>query len=361
MNPGGGHYAGGGMRIVMTSFAFFPSIGGLETTGLQLAEDFVGRGHEVVVVTRSPPDGPERSFPFIVLRRPDPRRLFQVIRTADIVFQNNISLQLGWPALLLAKPMVVTHQVWLGDAGSRFDARVAIKRLILRRARCVAASEALARQVGVPAEVILNPIDHGTFRVTNTGDRPLDLVFAGRLIRGKGVQVLLEALALLHGRGHGLTLTIAGTGADEAEFRALADGLGLSDHVRFAGPLGPAALADLFNQHKIVVVPSLWEEPFGMVTTEGMACGCIAVVSDCGGLPEAVGPFGVRFRKGDPGALADGVVQALAMVGSHRMTDALRLHLMRQSRDHVTDRYLAVFADVLRGRAGPPRGRPMPS
>ena len=61
---------------------------------------------------------------------------------------------------------------------------------------------------------------------------------------------------------------------------------------------GPDVVA-LLNRHLIIVVPSRWQEPFGLVALEGIACGCVALGANCGGLPNAIGGAGATFLHED--------------------------------------------------------------
>ena len=73
--------------------------------------------------------------------------------------------------------------------------------------------------------------------------------------------------------------------------------LSLAENVSFVGPKSGDGLAEILNQHQILVVPSRWAEPFGIVAVEGIACGCVVVGSVAGGLPEAIGGCGVNFSQ----------------------------------------------------------------
>lgn len=67
----------------------------------------------------------------------------------------------------------------------------------------------------------------------------------------------------------------------------------------------------LLNQHRVLVVPSRYHEPFGIVALEGIACGCLVVGSSGGGLKKAIGPCGLTFPNGDAEALAAVLVTVL--------------------------------------------------
>ena len=208
-----------------------------------------------------------------------------------------------------------------------------------------------------PSEVIPNPYDDTAFVEDIHSSRERDLVFVGRLVSDKGVDLLLEALALLRERGLEPALTIVGGGPEESALKARVDELKLAGQVCFAGVRRGADLTAVLNRHRILVVPSRWNEPFGIVALEGMACGCVVVGSEGGGLPEAIGPGGVTFPNGDVAALAE----RLAMLLTHpeqlaHYQSAGRAHLARHRPDAVATAYLHVLEqareDLVHGYAG---------
>ena len=128
---------------------------------------------------------------------------------------------------------------------------------------------------------------------------PVDLLFAGQLIRGKGVQLLLAAMARMKTPR---TLDIVGTGNMEPKLKALAEELGIADRVRFNGfQTNPQ---EWMRAARCVVVPSLWQEPFGLVAAEAVALGRPVVAFAVGGLPEACGGKATLVPPGDIAALA---------------------------------------------------------
>ena len=128
---------------------------------------------------------------------------------------------------------------------------------------------------------------------------PVDLLFAGQLIRGKGVQLLLRAMARMRTRR---TLDVVGAGNLEPALRALAERLGVADRVRFRGfQADPQAW---MRAAACVVVPSFWQEPYGLVAAEAVALGRPVVAFAIGGLPEACGGRATLVPPGDVAALA---------------------------------------------------------
>lgn len=157
---------------------------------------------------------------------------------------------------------------------------------------------------GIPAEKI--EVKPPVIRTGETGaedvtsGRKIDLLYVGQLIRGKGVQLLLEAMARMKSMR---TLDVVGTGNMEGELKAMADRLGLGDRVRFRGFQSDPRSWMLAA--KCVVVPSFWQEPYGLVAAEAVALGRPVVAFAIGGLPEACGGKATLVPPGDVAALAD--------------------------------------------------------
>ncbi|MCG3173737.1 MAG: putative teichuronic acid biosynthesis glycosyltransferase TuaC [Myxococcota bacterium] len=137
-------------------------------------------------------------------------------------------------------------------------------------------------------------------------DEPLRVLFVGRLVRQKGVHVLLEALA---GVGVPVSAVITGEGPERAALERAAARRGLES--RFTGPVSPAARDDLFRRSSVTVAPSLVlsngrTEGLPRVIVESMARGCPVIGADCGGVREVVrdGWNGYIVRPGDAGEIS---------------------------------------------------------
>jgi glycosyltransferase involved in cell wall biosynthesis len=124
--------------------------------------------------------------------------------------------------------------------------------------------------------------------------------------------------------------------------------LGLNDQVRFLGARSQSEVGALLRRHRIVVVPSLWAEPFGMVALEGLASGCVIIGSDQGGLPEAIGACGLTFPNGDVNALSEKLEMALAdREIESRLLGGVEPHLAKHRPAFVAGRYLEVMRSAL--------------
>jgi glycosyltransferase involved in cell wall biosynthesis len=116
------------------------------------------------------------------------------------------------------------------------------------------------------------------------GDRPT-VVYFGKLMRNKGVHLVLEALDGLDARG-----VIVGFG----DYRAELEGRAGRD-VLFTGPLEHRHLAHLLALADACVVPSIFPEAFGMVAAEAAAAGCPPLVARQSGLAEVAAALGAEY------------------------------------------------------------------
>ena len=290
------------MRILIYSHAFLPRLGGIETSSDALARGFIRLGHEVRLATSTPNPAAD-DFPFKIYRRPGALQLLRLVCWSEVVLHNHISLRAAWPMLFCRRRWVIAHQTGLRQPDGRLGLRNRLKRALLPFARSVAISQSIAADLPKVAATIPNPYADHVFRDLHFAERPFELAFLGRLVSDKGCGLLLDAMAGLGRQGLHPRLLVIGQGPEASNLRAQAKALGLAGRIEFAGPLAGEALARRLNEARILVVPSLWNEPFGIVALEGIACGLAVVGSDGGGLPEAVGPCGLTFPNGDVAGL----------------------------------------------------------
>ena len=177
----------------------------------------------------------------------------------------------------------------------------------------------------------LRPVDDlQSLRLQFASPREKLVLLVGRLVYEKGFQLALEALPGVIERVGGVRFLVAGSGTHEAELKAQAERLGLSEHGVFLGWIGDDALHSLYRIADLCVVPSLYE-PFGLVALEAMASGCPCIVADTGGLREVVPPgerVGLRFNGGDPSHLG-------VMIERLLIDDELRERLVAEASEHV--------------------------
>ncbi len=122
-------------------------------------------------------------------------------------------------------------------------------------------------------------------RTEDSGSIPGRVLFIGRIAESKGIDALLQALALL-GESPEWSLVIAGDGYYEHRIRNCIQKLGLMKRVSFAGWVSATTKSQLLREASVVVVPSLWPEAFGIVGIEAMAHARPVVAFNVGGIKD---------------------------------------------------------------------------
>ena len=174
-------------------------------------------------------------------------------------------------------------------------------------------------------------------------DKPLggrrDIVFVGRLVEKKGVDVLLRAFALLLGDFPGLKLRIVGHGPYLDDLERLAGKLEIDGAVEFIGPVPNHSVPEWLNRHAVAVVPSVVaasgdQEGLGLVSIEAMACGCAVIASDLPAIRDVVdgNSNGLLFEPGNVEALEHCMRRLLS-------DELLRVRIAGAGRESVLERF----------------------
>ena len=208
----------------------------------------------------------------------------------------------------------------------------------------VGATDALVR-------VVQNGIGEPEFEPLARHASPHDLVYVGELRQAKGVETLIDALALLRAGGQRLTLMMVGSGPSEHELQQRARDQGVFDAITFVPPQPiRAALA----QARIMVIPSR-AESLPYVILEAAAARQPLVATHVGGIPEIFGPYaGELICPDDPGILAGAITKKLAETEEERAAKAEALSefvRFRFSLAKMVDGILDGYKAALDGRA----------
>jgi glycosyltransferase involved in cell wall biosynthesis len=183
----------------------------------------------------------------------------------------------------------------------------------LRRAElAISYSSAVDRHLSANGVTRRKVVPLFTTIVPRTGsghDTRRRVVFAGRIVTAKGVGVLIHAAGAVDAE-----FVICGGGRRLDAMRRLTRRLGVRERVCFKGWLGADELAHELAEASVVVIPSVWPEPFGLVGIEALAAGRPVVASSTGGVGDWLedGVSGLCVRPGDAPALARALNELLA-------------------------------------------------
>lgn len=338
------------MKILLFSHAFYPNIGGIESISLMLANNFNNRKNvSVIVVTRTKEEG-SKQFPFQVVRTPSLNQIIGLLKWCDVVFENNPCFGMSWPNLLIRRPNIVGLQTWISAPKDKKTLQNKLKERVLNDyTTVVACSNKIKTFTFDKALVIGNPYDSDNFKKYKV-IKQYDFVFVGRLVSDKGADMCVELLNELQAiKEKKFSLTIIGDGPEMNNLKEIAKTYNLVNEIRFLGFLEAEEIAKELNEHRYLLVPSRWEEPFGIVALEGMACGCIPIVSDGGGLPDAVGKAGVVFERNSISSLVQSTIGLLDNIEQqNRLLESATEHLNAHSEKQVSQLYFDLFLKALK-------------
>ena len=361
----------------MLGKGWFPAeIGGLDRYYRELLEQ-LPEAHAVIVGPA--PGAPARVFPALTHDASLIRRMGalaaatrRIAPEADVV-DVHFALYGLWPLIaggLRGMPMTVHFQgPWAdenraaGDASRwRYGVRLAIERGVYRRADMLITLSSAFRQLAVerygvsPWQVrVERPgVDLERFELGDRGLARMDLgldedvfvvVCVRRLVERMGIDVLLDAWDAMPAEpDRARRLLIAGDGPLSEAFGARIDASpSLAGSVELLGRVSEERLGELYRAADLNVVPTVAFEGFGLVVLEAAACGTASVVTDVGGLPEAVaGAPGSRVvREGSAAALAAALS---AHVAPPR--DELRAWVNDFAWPFVAERHRRLYRDV---------------
>ncbi len=325
------------MKLLFWLPQFHPYVGGVEVLASHLLPALVERGHEPVVITSHGaldlPDDDEWQG-IAVHRRPFTAALAGgradeiVALVAEVAALKrrlapdlvHVSVTDASPFFHLrtraahACPAVVSLQVTVGGAepasvlGDLLRSADAVTSV---SAAALAAAVDVCPEVAGRSRVILNALPDPGLEVAPPV-API-LVGAGRLVADKGFDVAIRALLAVRAQHPDAVLRLAGDGPARPELEALARRLGVDDGVELLGWVAPDRLPDVLAGASVVVMPSRWEEAFGLVALQAAQVGRPVVASDVGGVSEVVtdGVTGTLVPAEDADALARAVLDLL--------------------------------------------------
>lgn len=325
------------MKIIICTNLLSETRGGVALVSRLLARTFVELGHEVRILTRCPDSVWE--LPSVdVKHHPTKNEIWDSFLWADAVIAQGPCLSFCWPLLFLKRRSLLVYHI-LPDFRKIHQLAV---RLMFRHAKWYGVSHFMADQIG--GEMIPNPYDDALCEDVSQQnrllERSLDLVFVGRLTPEKGIFFLMEVMRELANREIIPSLTIIGDSYGAEVFSSY-EKEPWWHAVRIVGHMSQRQVLGELKKHKVLVLPSLWEEPFGIVALEGLAGGCAVITSDRGGLPEAVGGHGEILSPDNVQLWADAIKRLLEDTNKRRhLLAGVHDHLNRHSCQQVAEKYL---------------------
>lgn len=324
------------MKVVISTYTFLPDIGGVASVVSDLAGAFFNLGHSVTVVTSTL--GHNANFPYGVIRQPTLSQLIREYVDADLLILSNLSLKLAYPLLFMRRSFALHHhsesafylseKLWCSDR---------LRRMLIPRATHFMTSAYVGRKSPY-ADYLITPPFASRDLFTDETLKPIasrrDAVFVGRVEPEKGIEWLLQRWDGFRQVLNVDKLHIVGSGSI---LPSLQDRYSPSTHVVFHGAQPRKETARIMGSCRYAFIPSLWAEPFGAVALEALAAEAIPIVSDRGGLPEAVPGFGHYFNPDNEESVLDALNAAREDFDRQSSSADVRVDWQRRARSYLAD------------------------
>jgi glycosyltransferase involved in cell wall biosynthesis len=327
--------------------------GGIEQVVGALANGLIARGHKVFLLAA----GDDRTDATLIRTFDEPQELgapdaatiglVHAARTAEVLADLDVDIvhdhTLTGPLLARERsvPTVVTVHGPIDDALAAYYAETDVS--------LVAISESQRRPRPELAWVatVYNAVDVATYPFL--ADKDDGFLFLGRFSPDKGVE---EAIEIARATGRGLAIAAKCEQAEERAYYEERIAPQLDERIRYLGSVGGDEKLELVRTSRALLFPIQWEEPFGMVMIEAMACGTPVLATDRGSVPELVVDGVTGFIRPDVGQLIE-AVERLDGIDPR----ACRAHVLeRFDVSAMYAGYEAAYERVIAGAAGPTTG-----
>ena len=348
------------MKILIWSKPFYPSLGGVEETTRAMAITLCRLGHSPFIVTDTLlGNNNELNEGYEIYRDCSWFKLLRLSRTCDLVItKGGVSAVAGMAAFFSHRPLIIIHET---SGSYQHEGRnfYTIVGNLARWFTCIIAkmhvgvSNSTLKSKALPfpkkAFVLINCISASlrerTLMPLTFTERNIDIFFAGRLIKSKGIYVLADALKILSNDNLKLNVTIAGDGPELNKLKRVLQEQ-TTHNIEFVGVVRGDSLADLYSHSRLLVIPTT-SHPEGMpvVIAEAISFGVPVIGSDQPAISESVGNAGILFPLGDSTALAAALRLILLDEECY-----LRLHQNCVNRKYLFsyERYQIELAQLLR-------------
>ena len=192
---------------------------------------------------------------------------------------------------------------------------------------------------------IIHPcVDTERFKPVPSYSNARNVLFVGRIYKRKGLDTLLQALALI--RNERLTLRVIGSGPEQNRIEELIKNLDLKERVTLLGEISSAQLLENYQKSDVVCIPS-HQEGFSIVAIEAQACGVPVVGMHVGGLPEAVEDSKLLAQKGSIEALSQILLKTVTEASEARRRRCRQFVLTNFAPEIIASKMETVYRQAL--------------
>lgn len=297
-------------KITVLTHRHAPDTGGIETFNAQLIEGLEQSGFRVQTFVRQKPQTEiEDQLSKAKVSYPSFIQLLLQCMDSHLIILSPFELRWALIPLILSKKTISIIHTWLPRVKSDFDFKNKVRLYLLQKTTRVTVSNALANSLPGNIKVIHTGVKLVNSQKFEFFENQNPILFVGRLVGDKGVSTLIDAISILRLSNPKLDLrtSIIGSGTELKNLKELVERKGLQDLISFLGTLNSTQVHEKMRGSKLLVVPSIWQEPFGLVAVEGLMNQCRPILAKVGGLHETSLGLELSFEPGNSIDLANSI------------------------------------------------------
>ncbi|MBK0382062.1 glycosyltransferase family 4 protein [Pedobacter sp. SD-b] len=337
------------MKVILYSKTFWPKMGGLERNTYTIYHTIKSLGCHATIVTETKS---EQLDELNILRTNKSKNLVRLLMKNDFLIVNGgIALRIILLAYLLGKKYVIIYAnatLYNQNSNKTFKAKIEnrIRQFFAEKALLnICLTHISLSQLRVKnnrKRVLYNPIDTeleniNNYKVNGPYKKTIDCLFVGRIIEGKGIFLLIDALENLALKGIRYNCTFAGEGKDDVKFKEYCKLKNVETN--FVGKIDGLELIKLYHQSKVLVLPSTTHiEGNPLVIAEAISCGTPVICSNQEAMKEVIGNCGLTFDTGIADALAQEIKKLLTdpLVYKNLKDNTLRRSEIFSMKNYIT-------------------------
>lgn len=376
------------MKILMVTEWHPSTIGGIQRHVRELSAHLMKKGFEVAILTKANSkkiNATENkyAFPIIevepitpiqsIITPPSLSKLKKAIEdySPDIIHAHHAFTPMPLLALYMAEkmkmPKILTNHSIAGNSKDSLLTLMSCKGLIFLRYfiskadKIISVSKSAAKfmenLLGNKVEniIIPNGVDVNRFKPSRREEDKATILFVGRLVHRKGVQVLIKAFSKVVKKIPEAKLIIVGEGYMKPLLQIQVKKLRLNGKVKLLGKVADSELPKIYQEATLVVIPSLYRESFGMVALEAMASGKPVIATKVGGLPEIIrdGRNGFLIPPGDHKELAEKIILLLSNkeMSLKMGITGRKIAVEKYSWNKITSKIINVYLETLKEKS----------
>jgi len=333
------------MKITINTKTYLPNIGGIENYVEMLRKEFEKKNINTKIIADTKSSQNQKN----IYRNINFLEKIKLFKKSNLIVMINYTLRDFLFFIIFKKKIIINHQInyetdnFIGKVLSYI--KINLSRYFIN-APC---SKYVSKIIKKNCFVIPNCYDDKLFYKSKKNKKN-EFIFCGRLVKDKGAHVLIDCFIKLLRHNDKLTLGIIGDGPEKLNLLKKIKNKELKKNIKFYGFVRGKKLKKIIENYKFMVIPSLWNEPFGIVALEGIALNNTVIAFKNGGLNEAIKDCGIVVNPNKTSLYnaMKKVIKSERKYTNKKFISKCQAHLKNYTPNMIVDKYLKLYERLIK-------------